>query len=877
MRLFSEGIERLRALLFRHRAERELDEEMSFHIGRETEENIRNGLPPEAAHRQALLSFGGVERFKEGVRDERGTRPLEELASDLRFAFRSLRRSPVFTITAVLVLGLGLGASTAVFSAVDAVLLARLPYHEDDRLIRIYEQNSPTNRFGASVADFRAIQTLQRRLKAVGVVRGREVPVSAGAEPTRARVGWATSGFFEALAIDPARGRLIGPADDVPGAASVVVLSDAYAARTFGFGARAIGRTVTIDGTAHTVVGVLRPGVRDLAGIRADLWPVLQLRPPERRGPFGHVVIARLADGATLADARAELAGISRRIFAEWSAGFQDSTALLTPVPLREVIQQNAGQTLRLFAAAVALVLLVAIANVASLMLVRALGRWREMTLRTVLGASRGRLARLLVTESLVLAGAGAMVGWVIAVLALRLFTASGGGLPRLEEARLDPRAAAFAAGIALLAGLGVGVSPVILLLRRDPGAVLRAGERAVGAGKGAQALRGAFVVAEFALTLPLLAAAGLLLKSVVHLQQVHPGFDPKPVLAVHVSLPSASYPNDSAIAGFWTRALARAREVPGVVFAGIGTAMPPDDPSDENNFDLIDHPVPPGTAQPVAPWSQVTSDYFATLGVPLLDGRQFAAGDSIGSPPVVIVSRAWAQRYFPEGSAIGRLLISGGCVTCPRTTVVGVVGDVKYEGLSGDGTAVYDPMTQGWPRDANLFLRTSGPAAAVLEPVRTAVQSVDPAVPLDDAASMEDRLRSSLAAPRHWTALLGGFAAAALGLATVGIFGMLSFTVAARQKEIGMRMALGARPGAVIGMIIWRGMAYALGGAALGLAVTVLGTRWLGNALFDVSATDPATLSLMTLILLMVALIACWMPARRAAAIDPIEALRTD
>ncbi|MEP6573282.1 MAG: ABC transporter permease, partial [Gemmatimonadota bacterium] len=685
MSFLSEIIERLRALLFRGRAERELQQEFSDHIERETEENIRNGLSGETARRTAVIAFGGVDRFMEDVRDERGTRPLEDLLSDLRFAFRSLRRSPAFTITAILVLGLGLGAGTAVFSAVDAVLLAPLPYPGDDRLIRIYQQNSPTNRWGASVVDFRAIESLQRRLKALGVVRSRTIPVSAGSEPTRAQVGWATSGFFRALEITAGRGRLFSATDDLPGSPAVVIVTDAFARKTFGFGDGALGRTITLDGTAHTVVGVLRPGVQDLAGVHADLWPVLQLRAPERRGPFGNMVIARLADGATLEEARAELAGISKRIFPDWAASFQDSSAVLVPVTLREVIHQGAGETLRLFSAAVALVLLVAIANVASLMLVRASGRWREMTLRTVLGASRGRLARLLVTESLVLAAGGAAAGWIIALFALRLFTATGGALPRLDEAHLDPRAAIVAGVLALIAGVGVGASPVFLLLRRDPASALRAGERSVGATRGAQALRGGFVVAEFALTLPLLAAAGLLLKSVVHLQQVQPGFDPKPVLALHVSLPAARYGSDSAISGFWARALPRAREVPGVISAGLGTAMPPDDPWDENNFDLVDHPVTPGSAQPVAPWSSATSDYFAALGVPLLDGRTFAAGDTGSSAPVVIVSRTWARRFFPEGSVIGRQLISGGCVTCPRTTVIGVVGDVKYTGLGGD------------------------------------------------------------------------------------------------------------------------------------------------------------------------------------------------
>ncbi|MEP7348158.1 MAG: FtsX-like permease family protein, partial [Gemmatimonadaceae bacterium] len=511
-------------------------------------------------------------------------------------------------------------------------------------------------------------------------------------------------------------------------------------------------------------------------------------------------------------------------------------------------------------------------------MLVRAIARWREVALRTVLGATRARLVRLLVTESLTLATIGAIGGIAVGALGLRALVVFGPRMPHLAAAHLDVRAVAFAAAIALVAGAIVGAYPVALLLGRNPSSAIQGGERTIGAGRHSHVVRSVFVVAQFALALPLLAIAGLLLNSFVRLQRVEPGFDPQKILTVHLSLPSGTYPSDTVVAGYWARALPRLREIPGVTEVGLGTSMPPDDAgSSMNNFNLIDRPVPPGSEEPMAPWPFVNSEYFAALGVRLLDGRLFTANDTGGPAPVVIVSRSWAKRYYPEGSAVGRTLIEGGCTSCPPTTVIGVVGDVRYEGLDGTPDAVYAPTTEGWRRDLNLFVRTTGLPSDATERVRAVLRSVDPAVPLDGIAPMEERLYSSIAQPRNWAVLLGGFAAAALVLAAVGIFGMLSYTISERRREIGVRMALGARQRAVVGMVVRRGLTHALVGTALGLVAALVGTRALSTSLFGVSASDPVTLASVTVILLVVAVLACWLPARRAAAIDPVDAIRVD
>ena len=728
----------------------------------ETGELVRlHGLSPEEARRQALIAFGSTAQHREAHHDVRGVRPLEELLRDLRHSARSLIRSPAFTLPAILLLALGIGASVALYSAIDAVLLTRLPYPHDDRLVRIFEQNSPSNRWPLSVVDFQAIDSGMQSLSAVGAMQARRVPVIvAGAEPQRLLIGASTSGLFNTLGVRPAAGRLFRADDDRPGAAPVVVVGDAWARRAFGAASAALGQSVTIDGRVHTVVGVLAPGMTSLADVTADVWPVLQLAAPQRRGPFGLHVFGRLADGATLQTAQRELADVSVRIFPIWAAGFQDRVARLTPYPLRDVLLGSAPATIAMLGVAVALVLLIAVANVTSLMLVRALDRWREVALRAVLGASRGRLLRWAITESVLLAAVGGALGLGAGQLFLRMLQTIGPRLPRLDQAHLDVTAAAFTVVLVLIIGVVVGAYPVFLLLRRTASVGLRDGARTVGGGRATHALRGALVAAEFALALPLLAGAGLLLNSFLRLQAVNPGFDPRSIYTMRVSLPAATYRGDSAIAPFWRQALSAVQQLPGVVSAGVSNVMPPLDPSiGSNNFDLLDHPVPPGSAQPTSPWPGVDAGYFGALQVPLIEGRQLNPGDSATAPPVVVVSHAWARHYFPEGNVVGRKLISGGCTTCPPTTIVGIVGDVKYNGLDSASDAVYYPMYAGWSRDMTLFVRTAAPSTGIGQQVQAVLRRLDPGLPLDDAAPMLDRLQGSVAQPRHLAGMLGAFA----------------------------------------------------------------------------------------------------------------------
>ena len=867
-------LERLKALVFRNRLERELDEELRHHLALEEEARARRQPRPPA---RALGALGGVEQVKEAVRDARGVRPLEELIADTRYALRALRRNVGFTLTVVVTLGLGIGATTAVFVVVNRILLAGLPYPDPERLVRIYQQYTPTNRGTISVVDILAIREQQRSFDALGAFRPAGVSISGAAGAERVVAGRATSGFFTALGVRASHGRLIEPADDRPGAPPVVVVSHAFAERALGGAAVAVGKAVPIDGVSHAVVGVLEPGRNDLAGLPAAVWPVLQLGTPARRGPFGYRGLARLKTGVTLGQATRDLAEISARIFPIWAGGFQDSVARLTPVPLREAIVGPATGQIGLFAGAVGLVLRLAIANVATLVLVRASAREHELSVRAALGARRRRLARLVVTECITVTALAGLFGLAIAAFALEAVGLLAPGLPRLAEVAFGASGIVFAGAATLVAA--VLVSAVLLVSLFTGGvslASLGGSPARTGPGRRANTLRGALVVAEFALALPLLIGAGLLLKSFLRLQRVDPGFDPSGVYGLALSLPPARYSTPAAVRGFWRRAEARAAETEGVTAVGLAGSLPPDNFGDVNNFDLLDKPVPSGTAQHLAPWVPVSPGFFAATGVPLLDGRLFTPGDSVSAPPVVVVSRAWAATYYPNESPIGKQMYSGGCTSCQPTTVISVVGDVPYRGLAGEADAVYAPLgadSQDVDLSLNLVVRSRIGAAATFRALRSALGALDPQVAPVEVV-MSERLRAALGDPRRWTAVVGAFATAGVLLAALGIFGLMSYVVRRRRREMGVRLALGADPGSLTRLVVGRGVRYAALGSAIGLALSALESRWLGSLLYGVRAGDPATIALAVAVVMAIAVLSCWVPGLRAARIKPIEVL---
>jgi len=879
--MISDLLERLRALVLRRRWNQDLDDEMRFHLDQDATARVRAGADPAMARREARLAFGGVDRYKEATRDASGVRAFEELVADTRFALRALRRNPAFTATAVGVLALAIGAAAAVFTVVQAVLFAELPYPQAGRLVRVYQYYSPTFLGTISVVDYEAIRDQQRTMDGFGIARWGSATLTGLGPPAAIPVVRVTSGFFRALQTPAAAGRLIEPGDDPVSAPPVVVVSDAFASHHLGGNTTAVGRTVTLDGRPHTVIGVLPPGVAELAGMPAVAWPVLQPATPTRRGPFGLRGIGRLKEGVTLEEAIRDLAGISERIFPLWEAGFKDKVARLRPYPLRDTIVGRATGQLSLFAGAVVLVLLVAIANVATLMLVRAAARQHELSVRATLGASRLRLARLVVTEGLVLTAFASALGLGVAAIGLNLVGLIAPELPRAREIAWNGGTAMVAAALAVTSGLLVSFSPVAAVLGGTMLTHAPADTRRSGGGRRTGLVRGVLVAAEFALAVPLLLAAALLGNSFLRLQRVPLGYDVAANFEVRIALPAQRYSDSVAVPAFWRRVLQAALETPGVEAAGLATAAPPDMQGDVNNFNLVAHPVPPGANEPLSPWASASPGYFTALGIPLLEGRMFTVGDSgaappgdpRNAPPVAIVSRSWAQHYFPGERAVGQQLIEGGCYECPRTTIVGIVGDVKYQGLDGDGDGVYVPMAQANPREATLFVRTRGAPVGFMQPVLENLRRLDPDLPLR-GVPMADQVRSALADPRRWTAVLTAFAAAALALSALGIFGLMSYVVRRQRREIGVRMALGAEPRQVTAMIVARGMRFVGAGMIVGLALTMLEGRWLGALLYGVTPRDPATTALVAALLLGAALLACLLPGIRAARIRPMEAI---
>ena len=867
-------IERLRALLFRKQQDSDLDEELRFHVERETAERVRAGVAPTAARRAALVAFGGLEQVKEGVREARGTEPLQHLDADVRYALRGLGRNPGFAAAVIAVLGIAIGAATAVFAVADGVLLSNLPYPEPDRLVRIYQRNSIANLWSLSTVDIQALQEQQTSFSAFGAAQIGEAALSGAGRPEHVVIGRATAGFFGALDITPAYGRLIEPQDEGAGAPPVTVVSYQLAERLLGGAAAATGKSITIDGVSHSVVGVLDVGRNDLAGMGAVAWPALQLTTPTRRGPFWMRGVGRLKPGVTLEASARDLAAISERLFPIWQSGFQDRTARLTPIPLRVAMTGNAGQQVWLFAGAVALVLLIAIANVATLLLVRASARQHELLVRAALGASRYRLARLIVSECAVLTVLGGGLALLLSGVGLRLVGSLAPNLPRLSEVAFNARVMAFGVVVTLLSGLLVSISPVSAALAGRK-ATAKPEDRRGGTSRHANRTRGVLVTTEFALALPLLLGAGLLLNSFLRLQQVDPGFDPRGAVAVKLSLPVIRYPDNVTLQAFWRQTLQRAVLLPGVTAVGLTNALPPDNGGDVNNFNLVDHPVPEGSAEPVAPWMTATAGAFPALGVPLLAGRLFTDADTGDAPAVVVVSHAWAEHYFPRENPVGRQLISGGCYTCPRTTIVGVVGDVKYLGIAGTGEAAYDPLAETTFRSMHLVVRTTASPAATLAALREMINALDSDLPVIES-TLQEQIDTSLADPLRWTTVVGGFAVAAALLAALGIFGLMSYVVRQRRRELGVRLALGAEPASLTRLIVGRGMRHALLGTAIGLGLAALEARWLGALLFDVRPMDPLTITLAALVLLAIALLACWVPGLRAARIRPAEALQS-
>jgi putative ABC transport system permease protein len=873
----------------RHEAgvERDLDDELAAYLDLLTEEKVRLGMSPEAARRAARIEAGGVEQLKERVRRARIGAFADAFLLDLRYGARMLARSPGFAAVAVLALALGIGASTAISSVVDGVLLRPLPYPDAGRLVMVSRHfaRSAFPYGPLCLADYLDWRAGNRAFEDPAAFGQRRFDLTGTGEPEQVAGAEVTAGFFSALRVRPLLGRVFGPGEDGPARQRLAVLSESLWRRRFGADPGVVGQAVDLDGNRSTVVGVM-PGGFHYPRQDSEVWTNLVFAPPTRRGPFFYRGLARLAPGVTLAQAQAEVDAIARRI----ELGDPRTSRLTFPLQtLREAIVADARPALLVLFGAVSLVLLIAAVNVANLLLARATAREREMAVRLGLGAGRARLLRQLLTESGLLALTGGIAGVAVAALGLALLRAwNPGNLPRIEEVRLDARVLGFTLLVSLLTGILFGLAPALQSSRADLASSLKEGGRGQSASAGRRRTRAALVVAEIALSLLLLAGAALLLRSFVRLQQVETGFrvPAARILTMQISPSAARYRDAGTSIALYERLLERVRHLPGVESAAVSDSLPPDREGDADTYVIAGRPLGPGELNPIVSAPTVSADYFHTLGIPLVKGRFFDARDRADSPPVAIISAGLARRDFAGRDPMGpidpigqRIKRSGPELHgSPYMEIVGVVGNTRYLGLArSTDAAYYEPLSQNGGRKLFLAVR-SGTAAASLAPLlRREVQAVDRDVVVTAVATMEQALSDSVAQPRFRTALLAAFAAAAVLLAAIGIYGVVAWSVAQRTHEIGVRMALGARRADVLLLVVGQGAHLALAGIGLGLAGAFLLTRVLANLLFGVSATDPLTFILVPLLLAAVALAASLIPARRAAAIDPHAALKVE
>jgi putative ABC transport system permease protein len=794
---------------------------------------------------------------------------------DIRYALRTLHRHRVFALTAILTLGLGIGANTAIFSAVNGVLLRPLPYPDPDRILTIWGRHPAIGRESASLPDFLDWRKA-RSFSGMAAWANAAFTVTGTGEPEVVSGALVTPNYFRVLGAPIPLGRDFRD-DEARGAARVVVLSQGYWQRAYGGRSDIVGSRITLGGVPYTIVGA---GARGLAlPAEVDIWAPFQTDTTlGRRNDFLQV-IGRLAPGATAETAEVELATIARRLEAEYPASNAGWGVEL--IGLHERIVGEIQPALLVFLGAVALVLLIACANVANLMLVRVAARERELTIRAALGASRRRLVRQLLTESVLLALAGGVLGLGLAVWGVSALRAlDPGTLPRLDAVRLDARALAFALVLSVGTGLLFGVVPAVRARRFDLRGGLAEGGRALSGARSAARTRSALVLAEVALASVLLVGAALLLRSFVGLTRVDPGVSVDGILTARVTLPRSRYDDPARQVAFADALLDRARALPGVASAALGSAAPVDDAVPYWAIALAGVEQPPPDVVQDAVVYRASPEYFHTFGLPLIRGRLFEASDRTDRAPVAIVSQGLAQRYWPGGDPVGSRLTFGDPTDSATSwmTVVGVVGDVRQDGaVSPAYPQIYVPFAQLSNRSVVVALRTGRNPLALAAPLKQALAGVDPSLALSQVTTMEQRVASTLARPRVNALLLAGFAATALVLAALGIYGVIAYSVVQRTRELGIRVALGASADAVLGMVMRQGLTPVMIGLAIGLGVAAAGSRVLRSLLYGVTATDLATYGAVAAFLTAVAAAASYVPARRAARSDPVQALRAE
>ena len=813
---------------------------------------------------------------------------------DLVFALRMMRKNFGFTAAAVICLMLGIGATTGIFTVVNAVLLQPLPYSHPESLVRVYTEfptfpNGGLHRFWTSGPEFLDLRRDTHSWATLDAWIEGGANLAGKTQPVRVTAAYVSGTLLETLGVGPIRGRVITASDDIKGAPAVADISYGVWQSVFAGDPNVIGRETFLDGIKCTVIGVMPKGFQFPPGEPdpANVWTALQLDPanPGNRGSHNYYLLGRLKSGVTAAQAQGELASLVQT-YSEHRApkthGFDVKNHTIVSFPLQAEVVSSVRPALLMLLGAVAFVLLIASVNVANLLLARAEARRREIAIRGALGAGLSRLARQFATEGILLALTGAALGLILAFGGMRLVQlTNAGGIPRADEIAIDWRVLVFTLVTSIVTGVLFGLAPIAPLLVSGIGNTLKETSGSTTAAGGAQIFRRALVVGELAMALVLLVGCGLMLRAFWKLQEVHTGLQPGGVITMRVSLPSGTYTDNAKITDFWTRLEQRITEIPGVHSAALVSGLPPLRPPNMNDTNIEGFVRREGgPIQNVDFYQSVSKNYFSAMGIRLMDGRLFDDRDVQGSPDTVVINKTMAMTFWPNQNAIGRRIQPGGDPKGPWATVIGVVDDVKNAGIDRPtGTELYLPYRQPYGQgnsDMYVVLRAErGNPQSLAGAVRSDLNDLDPTLPLADVRLMDDVLSRAQARPRFLTLLLSLFSLIALAIATVGIYGVISYSVARRTKEFGLRMVLGAQGGDVLGLVMKQGAAMVAIGVAAGLVTAFALTRLMASLLFGVTATDVPTFISVTAILAAVALGACYAPARRATRVDPMQTLR--
>jgi predicted permease len=867
--------------------EENLNEELRFHLEKQKALYVSAGMSPEDARRKALLEFGGVETVKEDCREHRRTFWLATLWTDLHYGLRMLRMNPGFAAVAILTLALGIGANTAIFSVLDAVVLKPLPYPQANRLVLIWTdmKNAGQSRVPSSGPDLVDIRHRTKLLQDVGGIWVGSAAVTGTGEPEQIKLGRTTASFLTLLGVPPAKGRLFNAQDESEHSGPVIIITDGLWRRKFGGDENIIGRSLVIDGRALTIVGVMPASFRLIFPADASVPPDVQAWVPFRYDLSGAPrdlnylrVIGRLRSGVTLPQAREELRSIAVQLRAEYPVDSKAGIDFETFSLQQDTTRETQPAVLALFVG-VGLVLLIACANVANLLLSRAGLRHREIALRVTLGASRGRIIRQLLTESVFLSLLGGLAGLLLSWWAMKwLLALRPKSMVLLDAVKINFQVLGYAFAVSLLAGIVFGLAPSLEASKTDLNETMKAGGRGIVSGK--QRFKSLLVAAEVALGFLLLVGAGLMTRTFVRLINVDTGFQPDHVLTFQVSPPESRYPKDEDHVRLIYQLKKNLEALLGVESVGGVHLLPFDDYANWYSYYWLPGAAPQDQNTLLADHRSITPGFFKAMGIPLQEGRDFDDADNAARRRVVIVDETLAQQMWPNESAVGKELnvetIREGDFSRATAVVVGVSKHTKYLQLTGNGRPqIYEPYAQSTREIMAFTIRTTGDPQALIGAVRTEVAKFDTNLPLAKVRPMEDYVREARAAARFTMLLALALAGLALALASIGIYGVTSYSVAQRKNEIGIRMALGAQAGDILKMVLTQGMSAVCTGVAIGLVLSLLVTPMLSSLLFGIFSTDALTFVAVALFLSAVGLLACCIPAWRAIRVDPIVALR--